>query len=215
MYNSFAQPNNTMGYAPQGVVGDLLSGLAPTIGTTIGSTAGNQQLGTQLGNVAAELAKYLPFSAIPTAQPMPQLIGGDPRTYSPQGIFGDLIASTAPTIGTTVGDWAGNQQLGTSIGNVASQVAKYLPFSATPTAFQPPPFYTPIPQSYAPQGIFGSLLGGPLGNTVGGQIGDWLGNRQLGESLGSTIGGVAGDLLPFSAIPNPYFFQGALPGQAR
>lgn len=56
-------------------------------------------------------------------------------------------------------------------------------------------------QQVAPQGFFGSLLGGPLGGLIGGGIGGLVGNPTLGRQLGQTIGTVGGGFLPFSVDP--------------
>lgn len=56
-------------------------------------------------------------------------------------------------------------------------------------------------QQLAPQGIFGSLLGGPVGGLIGRGIGGLFGNASLGNQIGQLAGGIGGSILPFSADP--------------
>jgi hypothetical protein len=208
MYYAVAPSRNTMEYAPQGIVGDLISSFGPTVGGMIGGAAGNQQIGTQLGNLAGQLGSLLPFQATPTAYSGLQPLASTPQAYAPQGWIGEMVSGFAPVVGGMIGSAAGNQQIGTGIGNIASEVARLLPFEATPTAYssslQP---LAAAPQAYAPQGLIGGMLGGPLGGALGGALGGLFGNRSLGEQIGNGIGGIGGTLLPFSVTPNPYLGQ--------
>jgi hypothetical protein len=217
MYYAAAPSKNTMEYAPQGLFGDIIGGLAPTVGSLIGGAAGNQQLGSNIGNIAGQLGSLIPFQATPTAyggmQPLTTAYGGmqpltalaaAPQAYAPQGLFSSIVGGIAPTLGGLIGGAAGNQQLGQNIGNVAGELSKLIPFEAAPTAYGSMQPLAAAPQAYAPQGVIGGLLGGPLGGALGGALGGLLGNRSLGESIGSGIGGIGGGLLPFSVAPNPY-----------
>jgi hypothetical protein len=57
------------------------------------------------------------------------------------------------------------------------------------------------PQQLAPQGIFGSLLGGPVGGFLGGALGGVFGNPNLGRQIGQTAGAIGGGFLPFNVDP--------------
>src|SRR5262245_40414341 len=57
-----------------------------------------------------------------------------------------------------------------------------------------------VPQ-FAPQGFFGSILGGPVGGFLGSNIGNLLGNPTLGRQIGQTAGTIGGGFLPFTADP--------------
>ena len=51
---------------------------------------------------------------------------------APQGLFGDLIGKLAAPAGGAIGNLFGRPQLGSQIGNVAGQLAHFLPLSAGP-----------------------------------------------------------------------------------
>ncbi|WP_295994336.1 hypothetical protein [Rugamonas sp.] len=55
-----------------------------------------------------------------------------PAQLAPQGWFGNLIGSVAQPLGSTIGGWLGNAGVGSTIGNVAGQLGRMLPFSADP-----------------------------------------------------------------------------------
>src|SRR5262245_13023920 len=57
------------------------------------------------------------------------------------------------------------------------------------------------PQQLAPQGIFGSLLGGPVGGFLGCALGGVFGNPNLGRQIGQTAGAIGGGFLPFNVDP--------------
>ena len=63
--NGLASPYQTAQFAPQGLLGDLISKLAAPAGGAIGNLLGHQQLGSQIGNVAGQFAHLLPFAAGP------------------------------------------------------------------------------------------------------------------------------------------------------
>ncbi len=62
-------------------------------------------------------------------------------------------------------------------------------------------------QQLAPQGLFGSLLGGPVGGLIGRGIGGLFGNPGLGGQIGQLAGGIGGGILPFSADPMQAYAQ--------
>ncbi len=62
-------------------------------------------------------------------------------------------------------------------------------------------------QQLAPQGLLGSLLGGPVGGLIGRGIGGLFGNAGLGSQIGQMAGGIGGSILPFSADPMQAFAQ--------
>ena len=62
-------------------------------------------------------------------------------------------------------------------------------------------------QQLAPQGLFGSLLGGPVGGLIGRGIGGLFGNAGLGNQIGQLAGGIGGSILPFSADPMQAYAQ--------
>ncbi len=62
-------------------------------------------------------------------------------------------------------------------------------------------------QQYGPQGIFGSLLGGPVGGLIGRGIGGLFGNAGLGNQIGQLAGGIGGSILPFGADPMQAYAQ--------
>lgn len=62
-------------------------------------------------------------------------------------------------------------------------------------------------QQYGPQGLFGSLLGGPFGGLIGRGIGGLFGNPGLGNQIGQLAGGIGGGILPFSADPMQAYAQ--------
>ena len=166
--------------APQGVFGDILGAVAPTIGSVVGGLGGLLPFSAQpqyvapqavlapqgvLGNI---LGGLLPFSAQPQAV-APQ------AALAPQGVFGDILGAVAPTIGSVVGGLGG-----------------LLPFSAQPQ-------YVAPQAVLAPQGVFGNIVSS-LAPTVGQAVGGLLGNAGAGQQIGSVAGQIA-NLLPFSAQP--------------
>ena len=51
---------------------------------------------------------------------------------APQGWFGNVLGQIGQPFGSAIGGIFGNPALGSSIGGIASQVGRYLPFSADP-----------------------------------------------------------------------------------
>src|SRR5262245_49488461 len=60
---------------------------------------------------------------------------------------------------------------------------------------------SPYSSQLAPQGFFGSLLGGPVGGLIGSGIGGLFGNQGLGRQIGQAAGGIGGAFLPFNVDP--------------
>ncbi|HET9638290.1 MAG TPA: hypothetical protein VFP12_03705 [Allosphingosinicella sp.] len=53
-------------YAPQGLIGDLVSRALPFVGQTVGGRFGNAGIGRQIGSMAAPWAqRFIPFEAAP------------------------------------------------------------------------------------------------------------------------------------------------------
>lgn len=213
--------------APQGWFGNIVSHIAPTLGTTIGGIAGNAGLGTTIGNMAGQLGRYLPFSADPVGAAyaqQAQLQQMQQAQLAPQGWFGNIVSHVAQPLGGMIGGAFGNAGLGNTIGGMAGQLGRYIPFSADPVSAayaqqaaqaqqmqqlqqlqqqqqQQQQQLAQLAQQgqIAPQGWFGNLVSRvaqPLGGAIGGAFGN--------AGLGNTIGGVAGQLgryLPFDVDP--------------
>jgi hypothetical protein len=200
--------------APQGAVGNWLAQNGAGVGGTIGSMFGNQGLGQTIGGIAGQLGRFLPFDAGPQ--------------FVPQGAVGNWLAQNGAGLGGAIGGAFGNQGLGQTIGGIAGQLGRFLPFDAGPqlapqgivgNALGRPIAdgfgYRPLGQptgmesflpfdagpQLAPQGIIGSFLGSALGGIGGGALGGLLGNRNIGKTIGSTAGGILGGFLPFDAGP--------------
>jgi hypothetical protein len=193
--NTFASPT-TPQLAPQGLFGSLLGGpVGGLIGGGIGGLFGNANLGRTIGQTAGTIGGgFLPFSVDPMTMAYAQ---AQQAQLAPQGFFGNLLGQIAQPIGTTLGTTFGNTQLGTTAGGIASQLAKFLPFSVDPMTAA----YAQQAQQaqLAPQGFVGNLLG-QIAQPVGTGLGSIFGNSQLG----GTLGGVAGQLarfLPFNVDP--------------
>src|SRR5262249_53508156 len=163
-------PQQQMGQlTPQGWFGNLVSSVAPTIGNQVGGTAG--QLISGIGG----LGSLLPFGVGPQQQ-MGQL--------TPQGWFGNLVSSVAPTVGGAVGGTPG--QIISGLGSLGS----LLPFGVGPQQQM---------GQLTPQGWFGNLVSN-LAPTVGGAVGGTPG--QIISGLGSL-----GSLLPFGVGPQQQMGQ--------
>ena len=206
--------------APQGFFGSVFGApLGGLIGRGIGGLFGNAQLGGQIGQAAGGIGGgFLPLSADPyqqlQQQQLQQLLQAQQAQQaqgqlSPQGWFGNALSQFGRPLGGLIGGIAGNQQLGNTIGGIASQVGGMLPFSVDPYQMQ-----QGQQGQLAPQGWFGNAIS-QFGKPLGGLIGGIAGNPQLG----STIGGIAsqlGGMLPFAAGPQqqqPLQQQPQLPQQ--
>ncbi|RJG15023.1 hypothetical protein D3872_14985 [Massilia cavernae] len=198
--------------APQGFFGGLLGApLGGAIGRGIGGLFGSSGLGNQIGQFAGGIGgSLLPFGVDPVTaayaqqaqqqQLMQQLQQQQSGQLAPQGWFGNLIGQVGQPLGGAIGGMFGNPQAGSTIGNVAGQLGRLLPFGADPiSAAYAQQMQQAQQQQLAPQGWFGNLLG-QVGQPLGGAIGGLFGN----QGVGSTIGGAAGQLgrlLPFGADP--------------
>ncbi|MEH6404422.1 MAG: hypothetical protein V7750_13675, partial [Sneathiella sp.] len=176
-------------YAPQGIWGNVISQVAPVAGNALGTAFGNQHFGSTVGNAVGQLGSLLPFSAGPGQIPV-----AAQAQYAPQGFFGDLVQQFAPVAGGLIGGALGNQQAGSTIGNVAGQLGGLIPFSAGPGQIP-----VAAQAQYAPQGFFGDLVQ-QFAPVAGGLIGGALGNQQAGSTIGN-VAGQLGGLIPFSAGP--------------
>jgi hypothetical protein len=108
------------GLAPQGVFGSLIGALAPTVGQAVGGLLGHPNAGQQIGTIGGHIANLLPFSAQPQVQ------------LAPQGVFGSLLGSIAPSVGQAVGGLLGHPNAGQQISTIGGHIANLLPFSAMP-----------------------------------------------------------------------------------
>ncbi|MGZ8340091.1 MAG: hypothetical protein ACXWU9_10970 [Telluria sp.] len=202
--------------APQGFFGGLLGApLGGAIGRGIGGLFGNSGLGNQIGQIAGGIGgSLLPFGADPVSQAYAQQAQQQQMLqqlqqqqqqqqagqFAPQGWFGNLIGQVGQPLGGAIGGLFGNAGAGQTIGGVAGQLGKLLPFGADPVAAAyAQQLQQAQQQQFSPQGWGGNLLskiGQPLGSTVGG----WFGNAGLGSTIGGAVGQL-GKLLPFGADP--------------
>jgi hypothetical protein len=120
---------------PAGFFGNLLSGLAGTIGSTVGDLFGDAATGKKIGDAAAPIVGLIPFHAVPP-ELAPQSAGPNGATVKPEdqlmlvpaGLFSGLLSGLAGTIGGAVGGLLGDSKTGTDIGNAASGLISMLPF---------------------------------------------------------------------------------------
>ncbi|MDY7574062.1 hypothetical protein [Actimicrobium sp. CCI2.3] len=189
--------------APQGWFGNLLGQVGQPLGGAIGGAFGNAGLGNTIGGIAGQLGRLLPFNADPVALAYAQQAAQQAQLQqqlAPQGWFGNLLGQVGQPLGGAIGGAFGNAGLGNTIGGIAGQLGRLLPFNADPVALAyAQQAAAQQQQQLAPQGWFGNLLG-QVGQPLGGIIGGAFGNA----GLGNTIGGVAsqiGRLLPFNADP--------------
>jgi hypothetical protein len=168
-----AGPQN---YAPQGAVGNIIGALAPQAGAAAGGMFGQGQAGAAVGQAMSALAGLLPFAA-------------GPQNYAPQGAVGNIIGALAPQAGAVGGGMFGQGQAGAAVGQALGALAGLLPFAAGP-------------QSYAPQGAVGNIVGA-LAPQAGAAAGGMFGQGQAGAAIGQAISALAG-LIPFAAGPQGY-----------
>ncbi|GIZ50051.1 hypothetical protein [Noviherbaspirillum aridicola] len=193
--------------APQGFFGNLLGSVGRPLGGLIGGALGNQQLGNTIGGVAGQLGKLLPFGVDPMTaaayEQQLQQLQQQQQQLAPQGFFGNLLGSVGRPLGGLIGGAFGNQQLGNTIGGMAGQLGKLLPFGVDPMTAaayeQQLQQLQQQQQQLAPQGFFSNLLGS-VGRPLGGLIGGAFGNQQLGNTIGG-VAGQLGKLLPFGVDP--------------
>ena len=128
---------------PVGFFGNLLSGLAGTVGGVVGGLFGDAATGKAVGDAAAPVLDLLPFHAVPPTL-LPQSTGpggadADPSEQMmlvPAGLFGSLLSGLAGTVGGAVGGIFGDAKTGKAVGDLASPLLGLLPFQtiAPPTA---------------------------------------------------------------------------------
>ena len=188
-------PIHTAVLAPQGVLGNLVSGIgsllpfsaqpmlvpqsamndavAPAVRDGVQAVVThyvNPVIGHVAGAAAGALAQHIPFP--------------EPGHTGP---IGTVISTHAPGFIQAAGTAAGYPTVAIHGANIVREGARYLPFSALPTV------------TLAPQGVFGSLIGA-VAPTLGHAVGGLLGNAGVGQQIG-TVAGHLGGLLPFSAQP--------------
>ncbi|UDM51385.1 hypothetical protein [Cupriavidus sp. MP-37] len=181
--------------APQGVLGNLVSGIgsllpfsaqpmlvpqsamtdavAPAVRDGVQAVVThyvNPVIGHAAGAAAGALAQHIPFP--------------EPGHTGP---VGNAISVHAPGFIQAAGTAAGYPTAAIHGANIVREGARYLPFSAMPAV------------TLAPQGVFGSLIGA-VAPTLGHAVGGLLGNASVGQQIG-TVAGHLGGLLPFSAQP--------------
>ena len=140
---------------PQGLVGSIISALAPLVGGAVGGTAGNV-IGT-----AGQFANLLPFSAGPQMSQQGQLGQQQDSVLVPQGLISSIIGALAPPLGPVIG--------------TPGQFANLLPFGAGPQMSQQGQQQDAV---LVPQGLFGSIIGALapfVGRAVGGTAGNVIG----------------------------------------
>lgn len=220
-------------FAPQGVLGGLFGGpLGGLIGRGIGGLFGNAQLGGQIGQTAGSIGgSLLPFGADPVSaayaqqqqqqqlmqqqlmqQQLQQQQLQQAQQMAPQGWVGNLISQVGRPLGGMVGGWLGNQGLGTTVGTMAGQLGKLLPFGADPGIMAQPQqmmqqhqqLFQHIQQLQQQlqqlQQQYAQLVQAIGQSAQPGQAGQmapqgWFGNLigAVGQPLGSAIGGMFGN----------------------
>jgi hypothetical protein len=124
---------------PAGFFGNLLSGLADTVGGAIGGAFGDAQTGAAIGSAAKPLLGLIPFHTVPP-ELAPQSAGpGGTGTQPelmvvPAGLFSGLLSTFAGAVGQYGGGLLGNASLGKQIGDAAAPLIKLLPFSVQDAA---------------------------------------------------------------------------------
>lgn len=201
-----SEPQEPMVVVPAGFFGDLLSGVAGTVGGMIGGDTGRA-----IGNTASPFLKLLPFQDVP-GDLLPQSTGpeGAPEermVVVPAGFFGNLLSGLAGTVGGAVGGLFGDAKTGAAVGGAAAPLLKLLPFHEVPPQYLPQsagPAHTTDQRDtlmLVPAGLFGSLLSCWSG-TLGSYVGDLVGHAPTGEVV-SKAAQALGDIVPFSAVPQP------------
>jgi hypothetical protein len=124
---------------PAGFFGNLLSGLADTVGGAIGGIFGDAKTGAAIGSAAKPLLGLIPFHTVPP-ELAPQSAGPDGGGQQeelwvvPAGLFGGLLSTYAGAIGQYAGGLFGNAAVGKQIGDAAAPLVKLLPFSVQDAA---------------------------------------------------------------------------------
>ncbi len=148
--------------APQGWLGNIIGQVGRPLGGAIGGMFGNAGMGSTIGGVAGHLGRLLPFGADPSVmaqqpiqhvqqllqhvqqlqqqlQQYQQLVQqiaqqGGQSQMAPQGWLGNLIGQVGQPLGGAIGGMFGNSGLGSTIGGVAGQLGRMLPFGADPVS---------------------------------------------------------------------------------
>ena len=196
--------DDAMVVVPAGFFGDLLSGVAGTVGHLVGGDTGQK-----IGEAASPFLGLLPFQTVPP-ELAPQSTGPDGTEKAqemvvlPAGFFGNLLSGFAETIGGKVGGLFGDEKAGQAVGSGVAPILSMLPFHAVPPGLLPQSAGPAVgrPQNeqmlFVPAGLFGGLLnawGGTLGSTVGG----FFGNKDAGKAVGDVAAAI-GSLLPFTVV---------------
>jgi hypothetical protein len=196
--------DDAMVVVPAGFFGDLLSGVAGSVGHLVAGDTGQK-----IGEAASPFLSLLPFQTVPP-ELAPQSAGPDGKEQAqdlvvlPAGFFGNLLSGFAETIGGKVGSLFGDEKTGQAVGSGVAPILSMLPFHAVPPGLVPQSAGPAVgrPQNeqmlFVPAGLFGGLLnawGGTLGSTVGG----FFGNKDAGKAVGDVAAAI-GNLLPFSVV---------------
>lgn len=213
---------------PAGIFGDIVGGLASTIGETAGGWFGNKELGRTLGTAAGPLIKYFSPFEVYAPSVAPQSTG--PQAAPPAGpdeavvvvpagfLSGVLGGIGGKLLGGVVGGLFGNKDLGSTIGGAAGGAigSFFGPFEVVPPSLVPASAGPGGSSSsddalvVVPAGFFGNLLGataGAIGNLIGG---------KRGQEIGDIAGSLAKQLLPWSVLPPEVTPQSAGPdGQQK
>ncbi|HEY0585415.1 MAG TPA: hypothetical protein VGD52_04740 [Pseudoduganella sp.] len=201
--------------SPQGWGGNLLSRIAGPAGGAIDSIF-NTNLGSTIAGPVGQLARLLPFGADPVAAAYAQQLqqAQQQQQLSPQGWFGNLIGQVGQPLGGAIGGMFGQQGMGSTIGNVAGQLGRLLPFGAEAQGGIVPPHIQQqqlqqqvqqlqqqlIQQQQQYQQQLAQLASQLQQQGQQGQQGQfgpqgWFGNLigQVGRPLGGAIGGMFGN----------------------
>jgi hypothetical protein len=192
---------------PAGLFGNLLSGIAETVGGAIGGSTGRT-----IGKAASPLLGLIPWSVVPSAVEPQSVAPGAAAAPSedvivlPAGFFGDLLSAGADLLGQATGGTVGE------VAGTASGLLKLLPWSTVPAGFTPQnaapgTAATSEDMIMVPAGFFGNLLSGAAG----------LIGKAVGGSTGEAVGQAAAPLIklfPWSAIPAGVSPMSAGPGGA-
>lgn len=126
-----SQDSGDMVVLPAGFFGNLLSGVASTVGGVVGGLFGDSQTGQSIGAGVAPILNMLPFHAVPPSL-VPQSTGpgtgggkaADPMMFVPASLFGSLM-----------GAWGG-LLCGTPdpVSTISKTISDILPFSVVAPA---------------------------------------------------------------------------------
>jgi hypothetical protein len=209
-------PQNIMGIPP--AIRDRILSTLPRFPNTGWPSFGS------LPTASPNFQKLLPFGVDPmAAAAYEQQLQQQQQQLAPQGFFGNLLGSVGKPLGGLIGGAFGNAGLGSTIGGVAGQFGRMLPFGVDPMAAQQQAMQQQAmqqqalqqhalqqhalqQQQLAPQGAIGNFIG-QYGQPIGNAIGGAFGNAQLGGTIGS-LAGQLGKMLPFGADPYSQQYAG-------